>query len=112
MIKVSIILFYRRVFGMNWQMWVCLFLSVGWGIGCIIAFLVACQPLSYFWTQYTDPQSGKCVYNLYGFYIGNAAVNVFTDFLILLVPIPIVWRLQMRNAQKILVCGIFFLGGL
>lgn len=97
---------------MNWQMWTCLFISIGWGIGCVVALLVACQPISYFWTQFTNPNGGKCLYNLYQFYIGNAAVNVTTDGLILMIPMPIIWRLQMRQIQKILVCGIFCLGGL
>lgn len=30
LIKLSIILFYRRVFGMNWALWVYVFLTVGY----------------------------------------------------------------------------------
>ncbi|GFF55517.1 hypothetical protein CNMCM6936_005640 [Aspergillus lentulus] len=111
LIKLSIILFYRRIFGMNWVMWICAFLTVGYWFSCTIAFLVCCRPLSYYWTQYRDPGGGKCIFNLYPFYIGNAAANVATDGIILMVPIPLVWKLQMRTAQKILVSGIFLLGG-
>jgi hypothetical protein len=112
LIKLSIILFYRRIFGMNWVMWICAFLTVGYWFSCTIAFLVCCRPLSYYWTQYRDPGGGKCIFNLYPFYIGNAAANVATDGIILMVPIPLVWKLQMRTAQKVLVSGIFLLGGL
>ncbi|RHZ57293.1 putative integral membrane protein Pth11-like [Aspergillus thermomutatus] len=111
LIKLSIILFYRRIFGMNWVMWVCVFLTVGYWFSCTIAFLVCCRPLSYYWTQFRDPSGGRCIFNLYPFYIGNAAANVATDGIILMVPIPLVWKLQMRTAQKILVSGIFLLGG-
>ncbi|RHZ54472.1 hypothetical protein CDV55_100744 [Aspergillus turcosus] len=92
-------------------MWICVFLAVGYWFSCTIAFLVCCRPLSYYWTQYRDPKGGKCIFNLYPFYIGNAAANVATDGIILLVPIPLVWKLQMRTSQKILVSGIFLLGG-
>ncbi|KAE8393535.1 hypothetical protein BDV23DRAFT_180596 [Aspergillus alliaceus] len=109
-IKISIILFYRRIFGMNWAMWICVFLTLGYFVSCYIAFLVCCQPLSYYWTQYRDPNGGKCIFNLYPFYIGNAAANVATDAVILIVPIPLVWKLQMRTTQKILVSSIFLLG--
>ncbi|GFF30782.1 conserved hypothetical protein [Aspergillus udagawae] len=109
--QLSIILFYRRIFGMNWVMWVCAFLTVGYWFSCTIAFLVCCRPLSYYWTQYRDPNGGKCIFNLYPFYIGNAAAKVAMDGIMLMVPIPLVWKLQMRTAQKILVSGIFLLGG-
>ncbi|KAE8337139.1 hypothetical protein BDV24DRAFT_154585 [Aspergillus arachidicola] len=109
-IKVSIILLYRQIFGMNWMMWVCLTLSIGHGACCMIAFLCSCRLLSYFYTQFADPSGGKCIINLYAFYLGNAATNVFTDIITLLVPIPIISRLQIRPMQKVLVSGIFLLG--
>lgn len=111
-IKVSIILLYRRIFGMNWMMWLCLALSIGHGACCMVAFLCSCRPLSYFYTQFADPSGGKCIINLYAFYLGNAATNVFTDVITLLVPIPIISRLQIRPMQKVLISGIFLLGGL
>ncbi|KAL2698842.1 hypothetical protein AAEP93_010230 [Penicillium crustosum] len=111
LIKLSIIFFYRRIFGMTYSIWFCVFLSVGYFVSGIIAFLVCCRPVSYYWTQFTTPDGGKCVYDLYKFYLSYAGVNVITDVAILLVPIPIVWRLQMRRTQKLLVCGILLIGG-
>lgn len=112
LIKLSVILFYRRIFGMTKSMWFCVFLTLGYFVACYIAFLVCCRPVSYYWTQYTDSSGGICVFSLYSFYIGNAAANVATDVVILLVPMSLVWKLQMRPFQKVLVCGIFMLGGL
>ncbi|RMJ25864.1 hypothetical protein PHISP_03290 [Aspergillus sp. HF37] len=109
-VKTGLILFYRRIFRMNWMMWTCLFCSVGFAIGAIVAFLCAPRPLSYFWTQFVDPAGGSYAYGLYRFYIGNAAANVCIDILVILVPIPIVWRLQLRMIRKILVLSIFLLG--
>ncbi|OQE39179.1 hypothetical protein PENCOP_c007G05044 [Penicillium coprophilum] len=111
LIKLSILLFYRRIFGMTYTIWFCVFLTTGYFVSCIIAFLVCCRPVSYYWTQYADPSGGKCIFDLYPFYIGNAAANVATDGIILLVPIPLVWKLQMRKTQKLLLSGIFLLGG-
>ncbi|EKV11313.1 hypothetical protein PDIG_51500 [Penicillium digitatum PHI26] len=81
LIKLSILLFYRRIFGMTNSMWF-------------------------------YPNGGRCVYDIYKFYISYAAVNVATDVSILMVPMPIVWKLQMPRTQKILVCGILLIGGL
>ncbi|KXG53583.1 uncharacterized protein PGRI_006330 [Penicillium griseofulvum] len=111
LIKLSILLFYRRIFGMTYSMWFCVFLTTGYFVSCMVAFLVCCRPVSYYWTQYADPSGGVCIFNLYPFYIGNAAANVVTDGIILLVPIPLVWKLQMRKTQKVMLSGIFLLGG-
>ncbi|KAJ5466908.1 hypothetical protein N7475_004660 [Penicillium sp. IBT 31633x] len=110
-IKCSILMFYRRIFGMNWMISACLFIAYSWAIGSMIAALCACHPVSYFWNEAIDPQSGWYRYNFYYYYIGNAAANVVTDVLILLIPIPIVWKLHMRTTQKIGVCGVLLLGG-
>ncbi|KAJ5359939.1 hypothetical protein N7517_009130 [Penicillium concentricum] len=111
LIKVSILMFYRRIFGMNWMIWATLFISYGWCMGSMIAALCACDPIPFFWTEITDPKSGSYRYNFYYYYIGNATANVVTDVLILLVPMPIVWKLQMRTTQKIGVCAVLLLGG-
>ncbi|KAL4963048.1 putative integral membrane protein Pth11-like [Aspergillus stella-maris] len=111
LIKLSIITFYRRIFGMTRIMWLCAFLTMGYFIACTIAFSSCCQPPSYYWTQYSHPEGGYCRFDLYPFYLGNASANVATDLLILVVPIPLVWGLQMRRVTKGLITGIFLLGG-
>lgn len=93
-------------------MWLCVLLTLGYCVSCTAAFLSCCRPLSYYWTQYRDPKGGKCLFDLYKFYIGNAIANVVTDVVILLVPVPLVWRLQMRTSLKVMVSCIFILGGL
>ncbi|OJD18496.1 hypothetical protein AJ78_01485 [Emergomyces pasteurianus Ep9510] len=110
LIKFSILVFYRRIFGMNWTMWVCFFLSGGYYIACTVTLLVACQPIEYYWTQVQDRDSGRCLFHPHVFYLGNAAANVLTDVLILLVPIPLIWKLQMPTGKKLLVSSLFLLG--
>lgn len=78
----------------------------------MIAALSAPKPVSYFWDEVTDPSSGRYRYDFYYYYIGNAVSNMVTDVLILIAPLPIVWKLQMRTGQKIEVCSLFLLGGL
>lgn len=95
---------------MSWMIWTCLMLSVVWLLGSMIALLVCPDPIPYFWSEFVDPTDGRFRYNFHDYYVGNAAGNVVSDVLILLVPFPIVWRLKMRVTQKIMVSSVLLLG--
>ncbi|KAJ5364838.1 uncharacterized protein N7496_010551 [Penicillium cataractarum] len=110
LIKISILAFYRRIFGRNWSIWICLFLTTGWTVGSMIALLVSSDPVAYFWTSTYNSKGGHYRYNFYNYYIGNAAANVVIDVLILLIPVPVVWRLKLRVTQKIMITSVFFMG--
>ncbi|KAK1145216.1 hypothetical protein N8T08_004368 [Aspergillus melleus] len=45
------------------------------------------------------------------FYRRIFVANVVTDVIILLVPIPLIWKLQMRTTLKVMISSIFILGG-
>lgn len=113
--KLSIIMFYRRIFAVRtftYVLWFLLSITIGWWIAVYIVAIVQCRPYYFFWKQYTDPTAhGHCI-NVSSFFVGNAAASVVTDCLILASPIPMVWRLRMPVTQKLAVCGIFLLGGL
>ncbi|KAJ5443477.1 uncharacterized protein N7458_007349 [Penicillium daleae] len=110
LIKISILAFYRRILGMNWSIWICLFLTIGWTVGSMIALLVSSDPVAYFWTSTYDPKSGYYRYKFYGYYIGNAASNVVVAVLILLIPVPVIWRLKVRMKQKVMITNLFLIG--
>jgi hypothetical protein len=44
------------------------------------------------------------------FYTANAALNVVSDILILLLPIPIVWGLNTDKRKKVILTGLFSMG--
>ncbi|KAL4876880.1 hypothetical protein BJY04DRAFT_138127 [Aspergillus karnatakaensis] len=112
MVKLSVLLLYRRIFRLTWSLYICAFLSIGYTISVATTISVACVPTSYYWTQWVEPLSGGvCRIDLYQFYLWNAVANLLTDVIILCLPIPIVWRLQMPRSQKLAISGIFLLGG-
>ena len=41
-----------------------------------------------------------------------AAFNVLTDFMILILPMPLLYKLQQPTKQKLQIMGMFLLGGL
>ncbi|OJJ37785.1 hypothetical protein ASPWEDRAFT_50858 [Aspergillus wentii DTO 134E9] len=112
MVKLSVLLLYRRIFQLTWTLYFCAFLSIGYAISVSTAISLACVPTSFFWTQWVYPLSGgHCRINLYEFYLWNGVANLFTDVIILCLPMPIVWGLQMPRGQKLAISGIFLLGG-
>ena len=67
-----------------------------------------CRPLNRVW----DPTvKAECI-DTSKVWIVMASMNVLTDFLILCLPLPQLWRLQMRRETKLQVMGIFSIGSL
>jgi hypothetical protein len=110
--KLSLLLLYVRVFGTLRYIrifgWCLGIFTIAWAIMVVIVASVQCIPIEAFW----DPSvHGICI-NSWLFYIAGSCPNTATDLLILILPLPAVWRLQMDISQRVLVTGIFMLGSL
>lgn len=87
--KVSILLFYRRVLGVNISWYLIFGLIIGHGIASTIVSLAGCQPFDYLWMQFAADQEavGSCV-DLSLFYYWSGIIGLIIDISILLSPIP------------------------
>ena len=81
----------------------------GFGIATTIVDLAMCTPVNFFWDK-TVP-GGRCI-NQNAFYITGSSVQLLTDIVILVIPLPAVWSLQINIAKKIALSIIFLLGSL
>ncbi|MCJ1412463.1 hypothetical protein MMC19_006557 [Ptychographa xylographoides] len=109
LIKFSILCFYRRIFpnrNIKIVSWIVVAIVVSWQIAIGLTFIFQCTPIEKAW-NFTMP--GTCI-NITTQFIANAIPNIFTDIVILLMPLPLVWKLQMRMTQKVALCGIFLTG--
>lgn len=70
--------------------------------------LLQCLPINADWNPAVKP---RCV-NLDVELVIVSSINVVTDFAILCLPMPLVWRLHTSKARKAQVSGMFLLGGL
>ncbi len=130
--KVSILLYYRRIFGTSIIWWIVFSLAIAHGLEVTLTWLVACRPISHFWLQYVDPaHHGYCI-DAPKFWFVNGIIGMLIDVSILIVPIPTsktktpivsaynriftkfiaVYKLKMPPSQKLFVCGILLLGSL
>jgi hypothetical protein len=81
---------------------------VAWWIAVVLVSLFSCDPINGFWDHNI---TSKCI-NTMHFFIGNEVPNIFTDIVILILPIRMIWRLNMSKDQKISLSFIFLLGSL
>jgi hypothetical protein len=80
--------------------------AVLWAVGTILMILTICRPLPKFWNRELPGECGDLVTTLLVF----GGLDVVLDVVILLLPIPMVWQLQMPFANKIGLACIFAMG--
>lgn len=111
-IKLSILLFYKRLFPTRRMKRACNCvggLLLLWYIAFQTTAIAQCVPISFYWNK--DIEHGQCI-KFVPFYIALAATNVFTDVVILALPMPLVWKLQVKTPRKIGLTITFLLGTL
>ncbi|MCJ1352543.1 MAG: hypothetical protein MMC33_002527 [Icmadophila ericetorum] len=109
-IKWSILLFYRRIFSVSGTKVPLLVIGVivlCWSIASILASILSCVPVAGFWDKASP---SKCI-NTTRFFLGVAIPNITTDLVILIFPLPMIWKLRMAKSQKVALMGVFTLGG-
>ncbi|MCJ1358731.1 MAG: hypothetical protein MMC33_008731, partial [Icmadophila ericetorum] len=107
LIKVSILLYYRRVFITRiFQIVVtCTIAFVGaWMIAFLLVSIFQANPISWNWTGVGQ------VINLNILFLTEVGTDIFLDTFILCLPMPIISRLHMSTEKKFIVCGILALG--
>lgn len=111
LIKLSIIVMYGSIFPQrrfHWALWFTAFLIVSWVTYGVLTGILECVPLEALW----DPsiKDAKCIN--YGTLVVAAGVhNILLDFIILALPIPLVWALNMSREKKRMLIFTFAMGG-
>ncbi|KJR87983.1 uncharacterized protein SPSK_07044 [Sporothrix schenckii 1099-18] len=108
-VKTAILLQYLRVFAVKMRKitLVVLVLIGLWSTALFLAGVFACQPIHAFWDK--SVPNHHCISDLPQWYI-NAAGNIATDILIFALPIPVLWRLNLPQSQRLSLIAVFGLG--
>ncbi|KAI1473096.1 uncharacterized protein F4812DRAFT_411594 [Daldinia caldariorum] len=111
--KLSICILYRRLFPQRLvYILLCIIVSImiSTSIVAVILLFVACRP---FWTNWAAPsiQSTYCI-DKEALFVWSSLPNVVTDAVMLAIPLPIVWRLQVSRNLKIALTFTFFIGSI
>lgn len=77
-------------------------------IWTVFGSIFACVPVRAFWDK---EQPARCI-DQFAMWFTNAAINILTDFAIIILPMPVIQNLNLAKRQKQLLIGIFAIGGL
>lgn len=74
----------------------------------VFALIFQCVPIEYNWDR--TIQGGNCI-NISQFLLVTSILNVLTDVSILVLPLPLVWKLNVTHRQRGALTVLFALGG-
>ncbi|RDW88221.1 hypothetical protein BP6252_00253 [Coleophoma cylindrospora] len=116
-LKISIGFFLLRVCIKTYQrviIWVVMAVMGLFSTFYFILVIVQCQPSSYFWTQYADTAGGSCLSASFisGSTYTHSAISVWADWTLGILPIFLVWGLNLNARTKVSVALILALGAL
>lgn len=115
-IKLSLLFLYRAVLTLRNPRFKAAWYAVGayvlaFTAASILWYLFQCTPIHYFWDGVNGLKQGHCV-NLKAEVLSVAVLNALADVLLLILPIPTLWNLQLPLKQRVGLCMVFFLGTL
>jgi hypothetical protein len=108
-VKLGILAFYYRIFiHLVFRRIVVATMAfvIAWGIGITVTLFLACRPLPAYWDVNI---AGKCLTMVTFTYFTNIS-NLITDIWIFLMPVPVIWHLQLQTKKKLLLSFIFCIG--
>lgn len=109
--KLSLLLMYYRIFRVPYfkkMAWAVGIFVMAWVVCITFLFIFICVPVEKLW--YPDIP-GRCI-NQVATWIANAASTLLTDVIILMMPMPQLWSLQLTTREKIGLTCAFGLGSL
>lgn len=111
MVKISILLSLKRIFHVSKMFRILANCAIAFCLcwfaqTILIAFLI-CRPLSYNWDQIGS--KGSCG-NLTAAYVSIGVVDIISDIIIFVLPLPLISKLNMRKSSRWATMSLFSLG--
>jgi hypothetical protein len=111
--KLAICLLYRRLFpqrSIHIALYITMAIMIGTAFGSLIADFLACRPFSANWAP-LPVQAVQCV-NKEALYVWSTLPNIVTDVVLLILPIPVIWTLQVSSKLRMALAVTFFFGSM
>ena len=113
MTKLSVLALYYELFGnlrYRIPIFALTFVVLAWWISFSFINFFFCDPIKVVWDfSYMGPK--KCI-NAFPAFLANGGINIGSDILILLLPVKVVWSMQLNKRAKAGLTFIFMLGSM
>lgn len=115
MVRFSAILFYDRIFETRnsryrYAIWISLAANAAWCLTFGLLALLTCLPVHAFWDRgMLLPSPYRCLSTL-DLQLSAGITSVLMDLMVLLVPLPRIWKLHTDRRKKARLLIIFILG--
>ncbi|KID83087.1 hypothetical protein MGU_09622 [Metarhizium guizhouense ARSEF 977] len=118
-VELSILSFFWRSFSVRdsiqWPILILASIVCIWGAAVLLVTFLQCLPTRAIWERFNPASSMSannytCEVDPVKFFYANAIPTIVTDLVMLVLPVPYVWRLQLPRIQKIAL-GCVFLAG-
>lgn len=106
-VKISVLLFYKRIFAtkvFKTVVWCAIGLVSVWAVLFFLLVLLEIDPISFPLTEVT------LKYDSSALGLAQVASSFVLDLLVLCLPLPLIYRLNMKPQRKVAVALIFWLG--
>lgn len=110
-VKISVLDLYIQIFRnkrFRIVSYVLMGVSIGYLIMVILEAFLLCRPVAYSWNKL---RRGKCG-DERKVYLSSGIVNLIIDVVIVILPMPMLWGLQLGLAKKLALTFIFGVGAL
>ncbi|KFX97734.1 hypothetical protein V490_02647 [Pseudogymnoascus sp. VKM F-3557] len=112
LLKCSICILILRIKDTPWLNWCLYGMMAGLiltNLECVIVLLAECSPVEKYWLPDTPGKCWDTKIRIYSIYL-QVGYSVVTDLACTLLPIVVLWKVQMQRSLKIAVCGLMSLG--
>lgn len=112
LIRISALCFYMRALKsrekfFRYCLWSGIVANAMWVLGFLLVIIFQCKPIYAFWDR--SAEGYQCI-ELFPTQLGSGITSVVLDLWVLLAPMPVLWKLQMKRSKKVGLATIFLMG--
>ncbi|ROV87838.1 hypothetical protein VMCG_10546 [Cytospora schulzeri] len=109
--KASALFFYARIFSVSnsrfkYALWLVHAMNVAWLLAILLSVTFMCSPIQKAWETSLP---GTCL-NTGLLWTGSGVTSLIIDVIILIMPLPMLWKLQLKTIRRIQISGVFICG--
>lgn len=93
----------------HWACWGVSAIAIGCMVSGTFATIFVCNPRERTWNPFNT--EGTCI-NYQALLAAMGSFNIFTDIVLLVIPIPVVLQLKVNKHKKMLILMTFAVGGM